>query len=89
MTITEINCLASPIQLHEFSKSSMTIIQMKSVYEAYKILGVWKTMVGDDHSHLQHLKNRSNNMASIVTTSGMYPYQADITLHMIYTTSMI
>jgi hypothetical protein len=45
-------------------------------------------MIDDDTVHIKHLKQRSANMASIVSTSGIRPYQADVTVCMIYTTPM-
>lgn len=45
-------------------------------------------MIGDDTTHIKHLKQRSSNMASIVATSGLRPYQAEVAVRMIYTTAM-
>jgi hypothetical protein len=45
-------------------------------------------MTGNVDEQIKVLKQRSTNMANIVSTSGMYPYQADISLRMIYTPSM-
>lgn len=45
-------------------------------------------MIDDDTVRIKHLKQRSANMASIVSTSGIRPHQADVTVRMIYTTAM-
>ena len=89
MTSEEINNCASKIKLCEFGKDELTSIKMQSVDEAHKTLGVMKTMVGNDASHIRHLSTRSNNISSIVATSGMFPYQTDVALRMIYTSAML
>jgi hypothetical protein len=45
-------------------------------------------MIDDDTVHIKHLKQRSANMASIVSTSGIRPYQVDVAVCTIYTTAM-
>lgn len=45
-------------------------------------------MDGNVVEQLKVLTKRSKNMASIVATSGMYPYQVDVALRLIYTPSM-
>jgi hypothetical protein len=45
-------------------------------------------MIDDDTVHIKHLKQRSANMASIVSTSGLRTYQADVAVLMIYTSAM-
>ena len=62
---------------------------MQSVDEAHKTLGVMKTMIGNDTAHIKHLWTRSNNISSIVATSGMFQYQTDVALQMIYTSAML
>lgn len=79
---------APPIQLQEFGKETSTDIAIKAPEEAHKTLGVWLSMIGNDTTHINHLKTRSCNMSSIVATSGLQPYQADVALRMIYTPAM-
>ena len=88
MTLEEVNQLTSPIHLQEYDKPNITLIASKSPTEAHKTLGVWKTMDGNVREHTKVLTNRSKNLANIVATSGLYPYQADIALRMIYTPAM-
>lgn len=84
----EIDQFSTKVQLKEFGKSEATTIESKPPQEAHKTLGVWKTMIGDDSTHIQTLKKQSENMATIVGTSGMHPYQAEVSVRKIYTPAM-
>lgn len=77
-----------PIHLSEYGKSVQAPIASKHPSEAHKTLGVWKTMTGDVSEQVKVLTQRSKNMANIVATSGMKPYQAEVALRMIYTPAM-
>lgn len=88
MSIDKINRITSPIHLQEYNKPSLTPIACKPPTEAHKTLGVWKSMDGNVWEQVQVLAQRSKNLANIVATSGLYPYQADVALRMIYTPAM-
>lgn len=88
MSINEIEQTTSAVRLQEFSKTTPTNIKQQAPEVAHKTLGVWKSMIDDDTVNIKHLKQRSANMASIVSTSGLRPYQADAAVRMIYTTAM-
>lgn len=88
MNMTDLSEQATPIQIQEFGKEEFTTIAIKAPEVAHKTLGVWKSMIGNDSTHVNHLKTRSVNMSSIVATSGLRPYQADVALRMIYTPAM-
>ena len=88
MTLDEIELLTNPITLQEYNKSSPTPIALKPPHEAHKTLGVWKSMDGNVGKQIEVLTQRSKNLANIVATSGLYPYQADIALRMIYMPAM-
>ena len=45
-------------------------------------------MTGNVDEHIKVLTQRSKNMSSIVATSGLFPYQADVALRTMYTPSM-
>lgn len=88
MSSEEIEHLSDKIRLQELVKSDLTTIATKQPHEAHKTLGVWKTMIGDDATHISTLVKRSANMSAIVGTSGMHPYQAEVAVRMIYTPAM-
>ena len=88
MTLAEIEAITTPITLQEYAKSSPTPISLKPPHEAHKTLGVWMSMDGNVTKQLEVLTDRSKNLANIVSTSGLYPYQADVALRMIYTPAM-
>lgn len=74
--------------MHEFRKEIPTLISSKETHEAHKTLGVWKTTDGNVSEQIKVITHISNNLANIVATSGLYPYQADIAVRMIYTPAM-
>lgn len=45
-------------------------------------------MDGNVTEQMKVLTQRSNNLSNVVSTSGLYPYQADVALRMIYTPAM-
>jgi hypothetical protein len=45
-------------------------------------------MDGNVREQIKVLSQRSNNLSNIVATSGLYPYQADVALRMLYTPSL-
>ena len=85
LTPEEIEEVSSKVRLQEFGKTDHTTIESKPPHEAHKTLGVWNTMIGDDSAHIKTLVKCSANMAAIVGTSGMHPYQAEVAVRMIYT----
>lgn len=77
------------VQICEHGKDTPMPISIKHPDTAHKTLGVWKSMTGNDSTHLTALTSRSKNMSSIVSTSGLFPYQADVAILMIYTPAML
>ena len=84
MRQSEIDKLTEKIQLQKLRKTTRTTIATKEPSEAHKTLGVWKSMDGNTRIQEKVLEQRSKNMSSIVATSEMYPYQADVAVRMIY-----
>jgi hypothetical protein len=88
MTLAEMELEVAAVQLQEFSKTVPANIKQQAPEIAHKTLGVWKSMIDDDTVHIKHLKQRSANMASTVLTSCSQPYQAEVSVRMIYSTAM-
>lgn len=74
-TPQKIAALSKSIQLQEFGKLTHTTIASKHANEPHKTLGVWKAMTGNDVANTPAIRTRSNNIAFIVGTIGMYPHQ--------------
>ena len=88
MSIEEVHRITRPIHLQEYDKAHLTVIASKQPQEAHKTLGVWKSMDGNVIEQVKVLTQRSKNLANIVASSGLYPYQADVALRMIYTPAL-
>jgi hypothetical protein len=88
MTVEQANASAA-VLIQEFGNDTFTSIAMKEPTASHKTLGLWKTMDGNVDDHIKVLWQRSTNMANIVATSGLYPYQADAAIRMFYTPSML
>jgi predicted glycosyl hydrolase (DUF1957 family) len=74
-TAEKVSHAATEVKVQEFRKPSSTSIASKHTPEAHKTLGAWKSMNGDGVEEIKVLEKHSKITGSIITTSGMFPYQ--------------
>ena len=84
ITLTNLNTKDSSVHILDPDSITPIAIAEREPNQAHKTLGVFKTLTGCEKVHLEYIKAKSDNLASLVKGSHMTREQAWTSYNMIY-----